>query len=309
MQPDLQIQIDASFADPFARPGRWFKGCLHVHTTRSDGERAPEEVLAWYRARGYHFVALTDHRVWTQGEPLAEEFITLGGIEVDGIDMRSGLFHLVGLGQRRAPDLGGTAGASLLETIDRLCEAGGLAILAHPYWSGQRSGDLLDIAGCIGVEVYNGGCEVDEAKGLAVVHWDDLLAAGRRLWGLAVDDAHWRQGDHDAGLGWVWVKAAELTEAAILGALEQGCFYASSGPEIYDLAMEGGSLRVSCSPVVSIDFVGSGYRSRRISAPPGETLTEARCRVWPTQGYVRVACHDAHGGCAWSNPIFLDRGV
>jgi hypothetical protein len=306
MNSDSQTQLDVAFADPFARPGRWFKGCLHVHSTRSDGDRAPEEVLAWYRARGYHFVALTDHRVWTQGKPLAEEFITLGGIEADGIDLQAGLFHLVGLGQRQAPDLGGTAGASLLETIDRLREAGGLAILAHPYWSGQRSGDLLNMAGCIGLEVYNGGCEVDDAKGFSAVHWDDLLAAGHRLWGVAVDDAHWRQGDHDAGLGWVWVKAPELTEAAILDALEQGYFYASSGPEIHSLELAGDLLRVRCSPAVSVDFVGSSYMTRRISAPAGETLTEAISRLRKAQRYVRVACRDVRGGWAWSNPIFLE---
>lgn len=306
MKPDSPAQLDVSFADPFARPGRWFKGCLHVHSTRSDGERAPEEVLAWYQSRGYHFVALTDHRLWAKGQPLAEEFITLGGIEADGHDPQAGLFHLVGLGQRQAPDLGGTAGASLQETIERLRAAGGLVVLAHPYWSSQRSGDLLDMEGCLGLEVYNGGCEVDNAKGLSTVHWDDLLAAGRRLWGLAVDDAHWRNSDYDAGLGWVWVKAAELSEAAILDALERGSFYASSGPEIHNLELDGDLLRVCCSPVVSIDFVGSGHLSRRISAPPGETLTEASSRLRKAQRYVRVACRDARGGCAWSNPIFLE---
>jgi predicted metal-dependent phosphoesterase TrpH len=290
----------------FALPGQWFRGSLHVHSTASDGQRTPDEVLAWYRERGYHFVALTDHRVWAESRPLAEGFITLGGIEVDGIDLRSGLFHLVGLGLRQPPDLGGAAGASLPQTIDQLREAGGLAVLAHPYWSGQRSGDLLALAGCIGLEVYNGGCEVDDAKGFSAIHWDDLLAAGHRLWGLAVDDAHWRDGDYDAGLGWVWVKAAELTETAILDALEQGFFYASSGPKIHSLKLEGGLLRVRCSPVVSVDFVGSGHQSRRISAPPGETLAEASCRVWPAQRYVRVVCRDVRGGCAWSNPIFLE---
>ena len=30
------------FANPFARPGQWFKGNLHIHSTVSDGERTPE---------------------------------------------------------------------------------------------------------------------------------------------------------------------------------------------------------------------------------------------------------------------------
>jgi hypothetical protein len=303
MQDDPLTLLDDSFADPFARPGRWFRGCLHVHSTVSDGQRTPEQVLDWYRSQGYDFVALTDHRVWTPGRVVAEGFITLGGIEVDGVDPQAGLFHLVGLGQRQPPDLNYAANHSMQGAIRRLREAGGLVVMAHPYWSGQRSGDLLSQEGCIGLEVYNGGCELDDAKGVSTVHWDDLLAAGRWLWGVAVDDAHWRNGDRDAGLGWVWVKAAELTEVAILGALAEGCFYASSGPEIYGLALEGDRLQVRCSPVVSIDFVGSGHRSHRVTAPRGETLSEASHRLSGEQRYVRVACRDAGGRWAWSNPI------
>jgi hypothetical protein len=138
------------------------------------------------------------------------------------------------------------------------------------------------------------------------VHWDDLLAAGRRLWGLAVDDAHWRQGDNDAGLGWVWVKAETLTQEAILHSLAQGHFYASSGPQIHDLALEGGELRVRCSPATVIDFVGHSRHSYRVAAPPGGTLTEAAFRPYDLQHYVRVACRDGQGCWAWSNPIFLE---
>jgi len=309
MRANFQTRSDTRWADPFARPGQWFKGNLHVHSTVSDGERTPEEVIDWYRERGYHFLALTDHGILAEARTVAANFVILSGMEVDGIDPQAGLFHLIGLGLRQPPDLGGGASDSMQETIDRLRGAGGLVILAHPYWSGQRSGNLLGMEGCVGLEVYNGGCEVDDAKGFSAVHWDDLLAEGRRLWGLAVDDAHWRDGDHDASLGWVWVKAAELTEAAILAALEEGCFYASSGPEIHSLELEGGLLRVRCSPAASVDFVGSGHMSRRISAPPGKMLTEVSCCVWPAQRYVRVVCHDARGGCAWSNPVFLDGGV
>ncbi|HFD40237.1 MAG TPA: phosphotransferase [Anaerolineae bacterium] len=291
--------------NPFTQPGRWFKGCLHVHSTASDGRLAPDEVLAWYRQRGYHFVALTDHDVWTQGRTFSDGFITLSGIEIEGMDPQRGLFHLVGLGLRRPPDLHG-AGASMQTAINRLREADGRVVIAHPYWSGQRSADLLDLSGCFGLEVFNGGCEVDDAKGFSAVHWDDLLAAGRRLWGVASDDAHWRRGDHDAGLGWVWVRAAALTAPAILEALEQGRFYASGGPEIRDFRLDGGRVYARCSPVTTVDFIGDGHRSRRLTAPPGETMTEAGIPLKKGQRYVRLACRDEAGRWAWSNPIFLD---
>ncbi len=292
-------------SDLFSAPGRWFKGCLHVHSTVSDGDLMPDEVIDWYRQRGYHFLALTEHDIWSEGRTIAGEFITLSGVEVEGMDPQNGLFHLVGVGLDRPPELDKGTATSMQTAINRLREAGGRVIMAHPYWSGQSSADLLDQVGCLGLEVYNGGCEVEDAKGFSTVHWDDLLAAGRRLWGLAVDDAHWRHGDRDAGLGWIWVKAAELTSPAILAALEQGDFYASTGPEIHDFGLMGGRAHARCSPVTTIDFVGNGHLSHRVTAPPGETLSEASCQIRPGQRYVRLACQDAQGRWAWGNPIFL----
>lgn len=46
---------------------RWWKGNLHTHTLWSDGDDFPEMVAEWYRTRGYHFLALTDHNVLSQG--------------------------------------------------------------------------------------------------------------------------------------------------------------------------------------------------------------------------------------------------
>lgn len=39
-----------------------FLGDTHLHTTRSDGRQTPEVVCANYRASGYDFLAITDHR-------------------------------------------------------------------------------------------------------------------------------------------------------------------------------------------------------------------------------------------------------
>ena len=309
------------FANPFALQGHWFKGNLHTHSTGSDGQLTPEEIIDWYRSRGYHFLALTNHRVLSEARSVAEDFILLSGIEADGIDPAIGLYHLIGLGFERPPDLSCYEGdPSVLETVVNMQEminslraAGALVFLAHPYWSGEMSKDLLDMEGCFGVEIWNGACEVWDCKGLSTVHWDDLLAAGCRLWGLGADDCHWWPGRSDAGLGWVWVKAAELTQGAILDALEQGHFYASSGPQIHDLRLEDGQIHVRCSPAVAVDFVGNGPFCHRVVAPPGETLTEASYTLGERHPgserlprYVRVACQDTQCRWAWSNPIFFE---
>src|SRR4051812_44910849 len=42
---------------------RWYKGNLHTHSLWSDGDDFPEMIADWYRARGYDFLALSDHNV------------------------------------------------------------------------------------------------------------------------------------------------------------------------------------------------------------------------------------------------------
>ncbi|MCH8088182.1 MAG: PHP domain-containing protein, partial [Chloroflexi bacterium] len=39
----------------------WFKGNIHTHTNKSDGDSDPEPVVRWYRRNGYDFLVLTDH--------------------------------------------------------------------------------------------------------------------------------------------------------------------------------------------------------------------------------------------------------
>ena len=46
---------------------RWFKGNLHTHSLWSDGDDFPEMIGDWYREHGYHFLALSDHNVLSEG--------------------------------------------------------------------------------------------------------------------------------------------------------------------------------------------------------------------------------------------------
>ena len=39
----------------------WFKGNLHTHTNKSDGDSSPEVVVDWYHKNAYDFLVLSDH--------------------------------------------------------------------------------------------------------------------------------------------------------------------------------------------------------------------------------------------------------
>jgi len=64
------------------------KGCLHTHTTCSDGKMTPQEVADVYAALGYDFLAFTDHdHLWKPDQEarygaVKSELLILQGVEL-----------------------------------------------------------------------------------------------------------------------------------------------------------------------------------------------------------------------------------
>lgn len=58
---------------------RWWKGNLHTHTLWSDGGDYPEMVVEWYKKHGYHFLALSDHNILSQGRKWIDAADNRGG--------------------------------------------------------------------------------------------------------------------------------------------------------------------------------------------------------------------------------------
>jgi hypothetical protein len=292
-----------AWTSPFSLPGRWLKGNLHTHTTQSDGGLTPEDAVAWYRDHGYELLAITDHWVHTPASRYATDGITL----ISGAELHGPGYHMLAVGLNALPDRALADDPSSLAAAVRA--AGGLPFIAHPYWTGQTSASVAAIAGIEGIEVYNAVCDLSRGLGYSNVHWDELLATGHRLNGLAVDDVHWRFGSE--GRGFVMVRSVEATEAAVLEALAKGHYYASTGPVIHDLTIEHlpdgtPTLRVRCSPCQSITFHAEGPKGRRHQATDGRALDTAVHPIQAEQVYLRVECHDGYGKVAWSNPIFVE---
>ena len=291
-----------AFEDPFKSPGEWLKGNLHTHTTESDGLKSPLEVADWYAARGYDFLAITDHRVRTDpGRADGVAPLCIPAMEMDGADPSiNGSYHLIALGLRHMRD--SVSGISLQVAIDEVKSEGGLAILAHPYWLGLNPPDVRGIHNLDGVEVFNSTCDVEIGKGDASYFWDGVLDQGMALFGVAVDDAHWKH--DDAGNCWVMAKCATRSPDAILDALAKGRFYASTGPEILEFEVSDGRAYARCSPVREIRFMcqrSYGHRVRSDGAP----IHEAEYELRGGERYVRLQCIDEQGRAAWANPVFV----
>jgi hypothetical protein len=298
------------YADPFHAPGIWLKGNLHTHTVYSDGGLTPEEHAERYRDAGYSFLAVTDHGRYVDTRSLSRGGFTM----VQGEELsvgRSGagtFYHIVALGIRgQLPFEEADPTLSPQRVIDYVNQVGGVAILAHPYWSGLTHDEAAALQGLVAVEAYNHVCELLNDRGDGLTHWDHLLTLGRHVNGVAVDDAHSRERENlpdDAFGGWVMVKAENNSEESILEALRTGSYYSSSGPEITDFGVFGGEMKVRCSPAKKIAFVSVPCMGVCHKVEDG-SLTEASYTPSPDEHYVRVQVTDEAGCRAWTNPVYF----
>jgi hypothetical protein len=297
---------------PFDQPGRFYKGNLHTHSTRSDGHLTPEQVCAFYREAGYDFISITDHFLANYDFPLVdtrpfhtEDFTTLIGAELHGGQTELGnQWHLlaVGLPLDFSPPSADENGPQL---AGRALEAGAYVAVAHPQWYTLTENDVISLGGVHAIEVIN-GTSLDHNDKIDSWYMVDLMAArGRRYTACATDDAHFSPHRADTLLGWVQVKSPSLDPDALLKALKAGHYYSSTGPQIFDVRIQPGKkAMVRCSPASRVFITGRGWTAAHVS---GNGLREAELDLSHFDSpYGRIIVRDANGGRAWTNPIWFD---
>jgi predicted metal-dependent phosphoesterase TrpH len=299
---------------------RWYKGNLHTHTINSDGDSTPNDVTTWYKDHRYQFLVLTDHNYFTDIAGLtavhgaAEKFLLIPGEEVTD-KFQNKPVHVNGLNLARFVEP--THGASLVETIqgnvNAIRAASGLPSVNHPNFGwAMQSADLLRVENLGLFEVYNGHPTVNNRGGGGSESldqmWDALLTAGRRIRGIAVDDAHyfkqWGRQFSNPGRGWVTVRAAKLTAEDIAAALAAGDFYASNGVELTDVTATASELRIAIKPAGDARYV------TRFIGAGGQVLQTSKenTAVYKFRGgekYVRAKVDASTGDEAWVQPVFM----
>lgn len=296
---------------PFDKPGRFLRGNLHTHSTRSDGQRSPEAVCQFYQEMGYDFIALTDHFMAQYQYPITdtlpyrnETFTTILGAELHaGVTTTGELWHIlaVGLPPDFEPNLTEEDGPGIAA---RAMAAGAFVTVAHPAWYALTERDVISLGDVHAIETING---ISADHNDRIDSWymlDVMLAQGRRYFALATDDAHFHLKHNDLLRGWVWLKSDSLDPESLLAALKRGEYYSSTGPMIHDVRIEGEMVYVRCSPASSLFLTGKGSRSQYLH---GNGLTEAEFN-WKrlNSPYCRLTVRDSKGDHAWTNPIWFD---
>jgi hypothetical protein len=302
--------------DPFAGTGVWLRCALHAHTTNSDGELPPDDLVRHYDAAGFDVLAITDH--WVRTPPPSGRILVLPGTELDAaLGQNGGYAHLLALGIGADPEPPSEEFPGLVETAEWIAANGGVSYIAHTYWSGLRPEEFEACPGIVGLEVYNAGCELEVGRGLASLHWDEVLERGRLCFGIATDDSH--HPGHDSGLAWVWAYCRERSAEAVLTALQEGNFYSSTGPEILNLAVDDETIEIRCSPARSVTLLAGRSKGARVNAgksgyvhramiletDDADGITAARLERPPRAPYGRLEIEDAQGRMAWTNPLWI----
>ena len=297
----------------------WYKGNLHTHTTKSDGDADPEVVVAWYKQHCYDFLVLSDHNHRTildhetDGGPLMipgeEVSVMILGGEVP--------IHLNGIGISRVvePIDAGVVAETLQANMNAIIDAGGIAQINHPnlFWAFDDE-DIARVRGASLLEVYNAHPYTNSEGGLnkpsAENIWDRVLSTGQVIFGVATDDAH-NYSDFtvdlaNPGRGWVVVRASELSAEAIVKSLATGQFYFSTGVELAGLETSDETLSLEIAQ--HLDYV---YHTRFIGKE-GELLSEcdglvASYDIQGEEGYVRASIRSSYGTRAWTQPVFTSR--
>lgn len=366
----------------------WYKGNLHTHSLWSDGDEFPEVIMRWYKDQGYHFVALSDHNIFAEGEkwvtlredsiyqigfenylaeygaewvnyekeegitkvqlktneeyaPLFEEeerFIMMPAEEIsDGYDGKPLHLNITNLEKIITPQGGESIVEVLQNNINAVLEqrkATGKPMMVHINHPNFRWAitleDMIRLKGERFFEVYNGHPAVnnlgDSTRIGYEAMWDFIniayLEKGQPLlFGLATDDSHsyhvQASNLANAGRGWVVVKADSLKPGALISALEDGDFYASTGVELEDLSYTNNTLKVGAVPKPGVDyileFIGceTGEKETRVlktvngnegEFQVGDDILFVRCKITSSEAQPNPV-ENMTNQLAWTQPV------
>jgi hypothetical protein len=301
--------------------GRWLKGNTHTHTLESDGDSPPEAVARWYKSHGYKFLVLSDHNVRVEPSRFSNlvdsTFLLIPGEE---LTTRFGKkpIHVNGLNIPTViePRTDSTLVGTIQKNVDAVREVDGVPHINHPNFGWAITQDALaKIRNDKLIEIHNGHPLVHnegggDSPGMEAV-WDYLLSQGKRIYGIAVDDAHHFLGEFaperaNPGRGWVMVRASQLDAREIMTQMEAGHFYASSGVELDSVRVTAQDMMVAAKArgdfKFTTEFIGNGGA---VLKKTGEN--PARYHLSGKETYVRARVTDSGGAVAWLQPVFVVR--
>lgn len=323
----------------------FYKANLHTHSTYSDGKLTVEQIKEEYKKRGYSIVAITDHEHLIDNSRLDdEEFLTITSCEVavkeiadvstlKKFDMKVAHFNFYAQDQHNnltpcynsvydhyvndeTKDLIHYDGEyERIYSVDEMNkmikianDSGFIVSYNHPTWSLENATQYLNYEGLFAVEIYNHSCTTTGTPTDESV-FEDMLRAGKKIYCTCCDDAHnyhdFSSPHNDSFGGWVFINAKKLEYSEIMKALQNGEFYASTGPEILSLVQDGDKVKVKTSPCSKIFLLTDGRRKGAVLAENGETVCEAEFILNEQDRFFRIRVEDENGKNAYTQAYYV----
>lgn len=198
---------------------------------------------------------------------------------------------------------------SINEMIKTAREEGFFVTYNHPVWSFETREDYINFDGMNAMEIYNTESFLLGYPEYNPYIYDEMLRSGKKIFAVAADDNHNKYPEGHPLFascgGFVMIKADELKYEKITDALFNGDFYASNGPEIYDLYIEDEKIHIKCSDCTKITKNSALRNTKIVCAEAGESINEAVFDISLEDVYVRLSIFDKDGKFAHTNAYFL----
>tara|TARA_B000000557_G_C20722009_1_gene420586 strand:- start:15 stop:944 length:930 start_codon:yes stop_codon:yes gene_type:complete len=307
----------------------WFKGNLHTHTNKSDGDSSPETVVDWYSNNKYDFLVLSDHNHLTILDSNQTKLLLIPGEEITLNLPYTIHINAIGIKKVIEPTLRSTKVKTLQANIDNILNSGGLAEINHPNfrWALNEK-DLVQVRGAHFIEVFNGNYNTHNygggGKKSVEEMWDEMLSKKIKIWGVAVDDSHHFKEEfaphrHNPGRGWVEVFAKNLSEKNILDSMRNGNFYFSNGVKFKKININKEKIEL----LISGDYFNKGLSNSLITdskyttqliSNEGEIVEEINGKSVKFNlvnennkyTYFRTKTISSTGSIGWTQPIFIN---
>lgn len=318
-----------------------YKANLHSHSVRSDGHTTPEESVKRHKEHGYSILAITDHEApYDHSALTTDDFLLITGYEayirpskickgnhykpeihLNLIAKEPDNVNLIGynpvcckyiniIEQMKLPHPDKLWNRKftveyIQKFIDSAVRNGYLVSLNHPCWSMQATEELLQLKNYYSVEIFNYASMLVSGYAENMPVYDAILRSGNMVYCHGSDDNHNEYPlDHplsDSFGAWTMIMADKLDYPSVIKALENGNFYASTGPEIKVLGREGNKFHIETSDVRRITMHVTPKLSRVEMALKGQTVNSADFKIPAGAPYVYFSAIAEDGTRAYTH--------
>lgn len=290
-----------------------YKANLGAFSSFSEGTLTPSQLKEAYLSKGYSVLAVSDCEYLDDYAKLCDQNFTFITAYNTNISNYSLTLYSKTPNNNKIASPKSSSKKDISEFMASAYKNGFLVSLIHPAKSMQTFSDYDGLSGYFALEIANYSSLVEGYFEDNNHIYDRVLRNSTSpVFPIAVDGNKnkfpFSNSKNDSFGAFTVIYAESLSYENIINALENGNFYASTGPEFKEIYIENNKIHITCSPVRSIRLLNEGRDAPIVIAPKGETITEAVFELdQDFMGrFIRVDIRDNQGNFADTVPYYFE---